>query len=87
MQTVGIGYFLARLVQLYMLVVFIWVMSSWFPQFRQNPIIELTGRISEPFLSIFRRIIPPIGGMLDISPILAIVILNLIAGIFAQLRF
>ncbi|MEW8975517.1 MAG: YggT family protein, partial [Exiguobacterium sp.] len=30
-----------------------------------------------PFLAPFRRIIPPIGGMLDISPIVAFLVLNL----------
>ncbi|MCM1004259.1 MAG: YggT family protein [Candidatus Gastranaerophilales bacterium] len=34
--------------------------------------------ITDPFLNIFRNIIPPIGGVLDISPILAIIILQLL---------
>lgn len=34
--------------------------------------------ITDPFLNIFRNIIPPIGGMLDISPILAFIVLQLV---------
>lgn len=36
--------------------------------------------ITDPFLNIFRNIIPPIGGMLDISPVLAIIVLQLLQG-------
>ena len=37
--------------------------------------------VTDPFLNIFRGISPPIGGMLDISPILAIVLLQLMQGL------
>ncbi|DAB21839.1 TPA: hypothetical protein CPT94_06785 [Candidatus Gastranaerophilales bacterium HUM_22] len=36
--------------------------------------------ITDPFLNIFRGIIPPIGGMLDISPIVAIILLQILQG-------
>ena len=35
----------------------------------------------QPFLNIFRGIIPPIGGMLDISPVIAIILLQLVQGL------
>lgn len=44
-------------------------------------IIEST----EPILNVFRRLIPPIGGFLDISPLLAFLALDLLRGIL--LRF
>ena len=37
------------------------------------------GKIVEPYLTPFRRIIPPIGGMLDISPIVALFALRFVA--------
>ena len=37
--------------------------------------------VCDPFLNIFRGKIPPIGGMLDISPVLAIVLLQIIQGL------
>ena len=40
--------------------------------------------VSEPYLSIFRRIIPPIGP-LDLSPIIALFVLQLVARIVADL--
>ncbi|MNC73236.1 YGGT family protein [compost metagenome] len=33
----------------------------------------------EPYLKPFRKIIPPIGGMLDISPIVALIALEFVA--------
>ena len=80
-----IGQFLANLINLYILVIFVWVLSSWFPQIRGNEIIRFIGFLSEPYLSIFRRIIPPIGGVLDLSPMIAIVILSLVAQILTKL--
>lgn len=41
--------------------------------------------ITDPFLNIFRNIIPPIGGMLDISPILAFIVLQLVQGFILNL--
>ena len=43
-------------------------------------------RLVEPFLAPFQKIIPPIGGMVDISPIIAFFVLQwgvrLIVGLF-----
>ncbi len=48
---------------------------SWFPNARESSIGQLLGRLAEPYLEPFRRIIPPLG-MIDISPIVAIIALN-----------
>ncbi len=59
----------------------IYVLLSWFP-IRQGGLVYDFGMvlqsICEPYLSIFRRIIPPFGGI-DFSPVVAIIALNLIA--------
>ncbi|MCQ2743443.1 MAG: YggT family protein [bacterium] len=44
-------------------------------------------RLTDPFLNIFRNIIPPIGGALDISPILAFIVLQIIQGIVVSQLF
>lgn len=41
--------------------------------------------VTDPFLNIFRGIIPPIGGMLDISPILALILLQILQGLIVGL--
>ena len=37
--------------------------------------------VTDPFLNLFRGVIPPIGGMLDISPVIAIILLQILQGI------
>lgn len=75
-------------VDLYVFVILIYILMSWLPNNQYGKVGEVynaLGRICEPYLSLFRRIIPPIGGMLDISPILAIIVLQFAARIIAML--
>lgn len=65
-----------------------YVLLSWLPNARESFIGVWLGKLVEPYLGIFRRFIPPIGGMLDISPIIAIFALRFIAyGVVAVLQF
>jgi YggT family protein len=48
-----------------------YILLSWFPNGRDSFIGIWLGRLVEPFLRPFRRLIPPLGGMIDISPIVA----------------
>ncbi len=41
--------------------------------------------VTDPFLNVFRGIIPPIGGVLDISPILAFIVLQILQGVVLNL--
>ncbi|MGO3589976.1 YggT family protein [Leuconostoc falkenbergense] len=65
---------LFRLVQYYEYAIVIYILMSWLPGARESGLGRLLGRIVEPYLRIF-RFIPPIG-MLDFSPIVAILALN-----------
>lgn len=59
-----------------------YILMSWFPNARESGIGQFLGKLVEPYLSIFRRFIPPIG-MLDISPIVAFIALRFIgSGIY-----
>lgn len=64
-------------IYLYMIMVFIYILISWFPNAQGTAIDRFLDRWVDPFLIIFRRIIPAIGG-LDLSPILAFFVLSLI---------
>lgn len=76
------------LYQIYFYMIIAYVLLSWVPNARDSFIGQLLGRFVEPYLSIFRRFIPPIGGVIDISPIVAIFALQFIQyGIFAVLDF
>ena len=63
-----------------------YILTSWFPQIKNNFIVEFLEAICEPYLRIFRKIIPPFG-MLDISPIAALVVLSVIENLIIILLF
>ncbi|XVF35264.1 hypothetical protein REPUB_Repub18cG0130600 [Reevesia pubescens] len=48
---------------------------TWFPN-SPPAIVSPLSAICDPYLNIFRGIIPPLGGTLDLSPILAFLVLN-----------
>ena len=49
-------------------------LTSWFPNARQNRIVELLYQVTDPILVPLGRLIPRIG-MIDISPMVAILVL------------
>ncbi|MFS0782384.1 YggT family protein [Bacillus sp. 1P06AnD] len=64
------------LVKIYSYALIVYIFMSWFPGARESVIGQFLGRICEPYLEVFRRFIPPIG-MIDFSPIVAFIVLNL----------
>lgn len=68
--------FIQQLLSLYMIVVIIYIFMSWFPNARESSFGQIIGRLVEPYLQPFRQIIPPLG-MIDISPIVAILALRM----------
>lgn len=73
--------FVYYILQLYSMLIFIRILMSWVPLNPHNPFVETIGQITDPYLNIFRRIIPPVG-MMDFSPIVALLVLNAIARVF-----
>ena len=68
--------FILFLVQIYYIGMIIYFFTSWVPSIRESKVGEFLGKIYEPFLEPFRKIIPPIG-IIDISSIAAIIVLML----------
>ncbi|MBL7565469.1 YggT family protein [Staphylococcus saccharolyticus] len=68
--------FIIFLVQVYYFGMIIYFFTSWVPSIRESKIGEILGKIYEPFLEPFRKVIPPIG-IIDISSIVAIFVLVL----------
>ncbi|WP_010270093.1 YggT family protein [Paenibacillus senegalensis] len=76
--------FISNLVTIYMYLIIAYVLMSWLPNARESTIGVLIGKLVEPYLSPFRKLIPPIGGMLDISPFIALLALRFVGqGIIA----
>jgi YggT family protein len=70
----------SRLIDFYEFLIFIWCILSWIPR-RGGGIIEdlsqALGKVVRPYLSFFRRFIPPLG-MIDFSPIVAMLALEVL---------
>lgn len=68
----------STLFTLYYYLILAYILMSWFPNARESSIGQFIGKLVDPYLAIFRKFIPPIGGMLDISPIVAFIALRFI---------
>ncbi|MFN4175226.1 MAG: YggT family protein [Parachlamydiaceae bacterium] len=63
--------------QIYLIMLFIRILISWFPEYSEKKWVQFIAFYTDPYLNLFRKIIPPIG-MIDISPIFAFLALGLI---------
>jgi YggT family protein len=77
--------FLEVLFQVLTIAVFIRAILSWFPTSPNNQFVAFLNQVTEPFLAPLRRLIPPLGGMIDISPIVAIVLFQLAGAYVGRL--
>ena len=72
---------LANFLTIYFYLLIIRILLTWFPTVEwMNQIQSFLSPITDPYLNIFRSFIPPIGGM-DLSPILAILVLQLVTAL------
>lgn len=75
-------YFANILIDAYFMAMIFYILSSWVPPLRESRLGQFVGSLVEPYLGIFRRIIPPIG-MIDISPIFALLTYQYVIEMFA----
>ena len=77
-----IAKFVDALFLVYVVLIFIRILMSWIPRIPRSatlrPVLDFITETTDPYLNLFRRIIPPIGGggmTMDVSPIIAIIVL------------
>jgi YggT family protein len=83
-----IASFVDTLIWVYTLIIFIYIVVNLLFAFGARPgyyrwldsVLTFLRDVCEPYLSIFRRFIPPIGP-LDLSPIVAILVLRIVGAI------
>lgn len=80
---------IVSLANAYSTIIFIYVIMSWLPDTTTGivgDVYRILGTICDPYLDLFKRLIPPIGGVVDITPIIALLVLQfvvrLLVGIF-----
>ena len=68
----SVNHFIDVFIYVYLLAILVWVLLSWFRlPYSLNPVQRFLHDIVNPYLSLWRRIIPMVGP-LDLSPIAAI---------------
>jgi len=76
---------LSLVLNIYMLIIFIRIILTWFPGFGNSGIINFLSGITDPYLNWFRRFTFLRMGFLDLSPIVALGVLALANRILGML--
>ncbi|MFP5352343.1 MAG: YggT family protein [Actinomycetota bacterium] len=71
--------FSAYFVVLLARIILSWATMAWSPPPSLAPAVRVIYDLTEPVLGLFRRYIPPIGG-LDLSPLIVFIILRVLQG-------
>lgn len=71
-EPMNLAYIINLLFVTYTLLIFLRIITSWLPAWQGHHLVRFIAFYTDPYLNFFRRILPPLGGILDISPILAI---------------
>ena len=79
MNAITIARLVRTLFEFYNYLILGYVLLSWFP-IRPGSLMDLVG----PYLNFFRRFIPPLG-MIDWSPVVAILVLSLLENFIIRL--
>jgi uncharacterized protein YggT (Ycf19 family) len=87
-----IANYVQALLDVYVLLIFVYILTNMLFSFGLRPpysrwsdaVIKFLRDVSEPYLRIFRKFIPPIG-MFDLSPIIAIIVLYVVGDLVVSL--
>jgi len=83
MSTANLAQMISLLANLFTILIIVWVIVSWIlPPY--HPLREALDRIVDPMLSPIRRVMPATG-MIDLSPMILIILVELIARILISL--
>jgi YggT family protein len=84
--------YVAALFLVYIILILLNILISWIPRMPYNPWLRATldfiTETTNPYLNLFRRVIPPIGGggfALDLSPMIGIIVLLVVRGVVVAL--
>jgi YggT family protein len=76
----------------YLVLIFIRILTSWIPRMPYNrylaAVLQFISDVTDPYLNLFRRFVPMVRmgpGALDLSPILATIVLIVVSSIVSGL--
>lgn len=76
---ISIKYLIYSVANVYSTIIFVYILMSWIPMRSEGIVADVyraLGKICDPYLDLFKKLIPPIGGMLDVTPIIALLVLQ-----------
>ncbi|MDJ1122080.1 YggT family protein [Olsenella sp. YH-ols2217] len=79
----------STLFEIYEFLIIAWCILSWIPRRPGGFVDDLATVVNDlvaPYMNLFRRFIPPLGGI-DFSPIVAILVLGVLQNVVVQLLF
>ncbi len=84
--------YVSALFIVYIVLILINVLLSWVPRMPYNPtlraVVDFIGETTNPYLNLFRRVLPPIGGggfALDLSPMIGVIVLFILRTVVVGL--
>jgi YggT family protein len=84
--------YVSALFLVYIVLIFLNVLSSWIPRMPYSPwlraVLDFIAETTNPYLNLFRRFIPSLGGSsfaIDLSPIVAVFVLFILQGLVVGL--
>jgi len=84
--------YIATLTVVYLVLIFIRILTSWIPRMPYNrflaAFLQFVSDVTDPYLNLFRRFLPMVRlgpGALDLSPIVATIVLILVSGIVTEI--
>lgn len=64
-----------KLFLVYTIMLFVRILGSWIPELQGTRFMQFISFYTDPYLNLFRKLIPPLG-MIDISPLIAFICLG-----------
>ena len=83
LAVIAAGELLTKIVYVFIVAIFVQVIASWIAPGTYNPVLALIDSLTSPLMRPVRRLIPPMGG-LDLSPMVAIMLLYLSLMLIVQ---
>lgn len=87
-----IARYVEALIYVYIILILVRILLSWIPKMPYNrtlnAVVTFVHDVTDPYLNLFRRILPPVGGggfALDLSPIIAVFVLVIGGGLIVSL--
>jgi len=78
-------YIIRLIFTVYTLMIVIRMFGSWIPSLQYSKFMYFIAHYTDPYLNIFRRFIPPIGGVLDLSPLIGLFVLQILQKLIYML--